>query len=172
MHCLGHHQSSCPKETDGLDYHFLSPEEFNAGVKAGDFLEWAEVYGNRYGTLRKPIEEALSKGASVVLDIDYQGAAQVMSEFPEAISIYVLPPSTYIIETRLRNRRSDSESVIQKRMDEIHIQLQHCTHFEYLVVNDVLVIAVSHFSAIFIANLQKKLPQHWSKIETSPHRDT
>ena len=102
-----------PKETDGLDYHFLSPEEFNAGVKAGDFLEWAEVYGNRYGTLRKPIEEALSKGASVVLDIDYQGAAQVMSEFPEAISIYVLPPSTDIIETRLRNRRSDSESVIQ-----------------------------------------------------------
>ena len=163
-----------PKETDGLDYHFLSPEEFNAGVKAGDFLEWAEVYGNRYGTLRKPIEEALSKGASVVLDIDYQGAAQVMSEFPEAISIYVLPPSTDIIETRLRNRRSDSESVIQKRMDEIHIQLQHCTHFEYLVVNDVLDAAVTHFSAIFIANLLKRSRRNnWvEKFKLPPHRDT
>ncbi|MEC8277624.1 MAG: guanylate kinase [Myxococcota bacterium] len=160
-----------PKETDGVDYHFLSIKAFNDGIQNGDFLEWAEVYGNRYGTLRKPIEEALSKGASVVLDIDYQGAAQVMAEFPEAISIYVLPPSTEIIEARLRNRRSDSESVIQKRMKQIHIQLQHCAHFEYLVVNDDLDAAVSQFSSIFIANLLKKSRRtNWVEQFTLPPR--
>lgn len=145
-----------PKEVDGIDYHFLSPEAFDNGVQDGAFLEWAEVYGNRYGTLRRPIETALSQGQSVVLDIDYQGAAQVMRQFPEAIPVYVLPPNLDTIEARLRNRRSDSEEVIQKRMAEIHIQLQHCARFEYLVVNDVLEIAVTQFSAIFIASLLKR----------------
>lgn len=143
-------------EKENMDYHFMSPEDFDQSIKNDQFIEWAEVYGNRYGTLREPIANALSAGKSIVLDIDYQGAAQVMTQFPNAISIFVLPPSISVLEARLRARRTDSESVIQKRMQEIQRQLQHCTVFEFLVVNDDLGSAVIQFSSIFISTLLKR----------------
>lgn len=140
-------------EQDGVDYRFMSNETFEKAVQNNEFLEFAEVYGNRYGTLRAPIEFALENGHSIVLDIDYQGAAQVLTQFPSATSIYVLPPSLDILEARLRSRRTDSDEIIQKRMAEIHIQLQHCPSFEFLVVNDDLESAITQFSSIFIATL-------------------
>ena len=143
-------------EKENMDYHFMSQEDFDQSIQNDQFVEWAEVYGNRYGTLREPITNALSDGKSIVLDIDYQGAAQVMTQFPDAISIFVLPPSISVLEARLRARRTDSESVIQKRMQEIQRQLQHCTVFEFLVVNDDLGSAVIQFSSIFVSTLLKR----------------
>ena len=119
-------------------------------------LEWAEVYGNRYGTPRAPVESALRQGKSIVLDIDVQGAEQVRSAMPEAIQIFVLPPSVDALETRLRGRSTDSESVIQKRMAEARVQLSRCNEFDYLVVNDDLSSAHDHLQAVLVGELCRR----------------
>ena len=145
-----------PGEVDGKDYHFVGHEAFSALRAEGALLEWAEVYGNRYGTPRAPVEAALARGRSILLEIDYQGARQVRAALPEAVSIFVLPPSPEVIEARLRGRSTDSEAVIARRVADAHSQLVHCGEFDYIVVNDDLASATDQFEAILVAELLRR----------------
>lgn len=143
-------------EVDGQDYHFVTKERFSEMVEQGDMLEHANVYGNSYGTPRRPVEAALASGDSILLEIDAQGAAQVRAAMPEAVMIFVLPPSIDAIETRLRYRSTDSEEIIQRRVADARLQLQHCGAFDYLVVNDDLSSAHDQFQAVLVAELRKR----------------
>ena len=155
-------------ETNGVDYHFLSTETFQQYIQAGEFLEWAEVYGNYYGTLKKPVEEALQNGKSILLDIDIQGAKQVKENAAQCTSIFVLPPSFDVLEQRLRSRNTDTEEVIRKRMEKSKEQLRGCRDFDYLVVNDVLECAHDCFQGILISELSKKEYRNdWIELFTS-----
>jgi guanylate kinase len=143
-------------EIDGVDYHFLSHETFHQHVQNGDFLEWAEVYGNYYGTLKKPVDETLHQGQSILLDIDIQGVQQVRQNAGHCISIFVLPPNIQTLESRLRSRQTDSEKTILTRMKDSKEQLRGCGEFDYLVVNDRLEDAHHFFQSILIAELLRK----------------
>ncbi|RUM88612.1 MAG: guanylate kinase, partial [Thermovibrio sp.] len=105
-----------PGEVDGRDYHFVDRKTFERMIEEGDFLEWAEVYGNLYGTSRTQVLKALNEGKDVILDIDTQGALQVKKNFPEAVLIFILPPSLKELERRLRNRGTDDEETIERRL--------------------------------------------------------
>ena len=140
-------------ETDGKDYHFVSPEAFCDARDNGQFLEWAQVYGNSYGTPRGPVEESLLAGRSILLDIDLQGARQVREAHPDVVTIFVLPPDLDTLETRLRSRSTDSDEVIARRMDEAMLQIGHCGEFRYLVVNDDLPLAQRVFESVLLAEL-------------------
>ena len=142
-------------EKDGVDYHFLSNEQFQSKIQEGAFLEWAEVYGNYYGTLKQPVEEALQKGLSILLDIDIKGAQQVKENAPTCTSIFILPPNFDTLESRLRARNTDTEQTIQKRMAESKIQLRGCIHFDHLVMNDNLACAHDCFQGILLTELSK-----------------
>lgn len=142
-------------EVDGQDYHFVTHERFAELVETGDMLEYAEVYGNRYGTPRRPVVEALESGRSILLEIDWQGAAQVRERMPEAVTIFVLPPSIGAIEQRLRGRQTDSDEVIARRVNEARLQLEHVGEFDYLVVNDDLASAHDQFQAVLVAELRR-----------------
>ncbi|MED5373606.1 MAG: guanylate kinase [Myxococcota bacterium] len=144
-----------PGERDGVDYHFLDPDRFQALVEQGAFLEWAEVYGNRYGTLRAPVEEALLRGESIILDIDVQGARQVREAMPECVSIFLAPTSITVLEQRLRARGTESEDTVATRMGLVQEQLDACGEFQYIVVNDVLESAHDCLQAVLISELQR-----------------
>ena len=123
-------------EEDGKDYFFVSQPEFLSMVSDGVFLEYAEVYGNFYGTSRLAVEKMLSEGINVLLDIDWQGARKVRELMPEAVSISVLPPSVEELERRLRSRGSDAECVIQSRMKQALDEMAHCREADFIVLND------------------------------------
>lgn len=142
-------------EVDGVDYHFLSADRFRALLSTGAFLEHAEVYGHYYGTLREPTHAALKDGRSLVLDIDVQGASQVRAGFPDAVSVFVLPPDFGVLEARLRGRGTDAPDVVERRMMEAGQQLRGLVDFDYLLVNDVLERAVDRFRAILIAEMAR-----------------
>lgn len=143
-------------EVDGKDYHFVSQESFTEAVARGELLEWAQVYGNRYGTPRGPVEAALSAGRSILLEIDAQGAAQVRAALPEAVLIFILPPSVEALEARLRGRSTDSEQVIQRRLADANAQLRAAGDFDYLVVNETLSSAHDQFQAVLVAELRRR----------------
>jgi len=143
-------------EVDGKDYHFVSRERFAEQVVDGGMLECAEVYGNRYGTPRAPVDAALAEGDSILLEIDLQGARQVKAAAPHAVLVFVLPPSIDALEQRLRGRATDSAEVITRRVDEARLQLQGVGEFDYLVVNDVLDHAHDRFQAVLLAELQRR----------------
>lgn len=125
-----------PTEREGIDYHFVNSDDFEAMCKANDFLEHATVFGNRYGTSRNAVTEQIELGTDVVLDIDWQGAEQIRSRMPDSVSIFIVPPSRAVLEQRLRNRRTDSPQVIEKRMRAATAEISHYHDFEYLLVND------------------------------------
>ena len=141
-------------ETDGREYHFTTREEFERMIAEGDFLEWAEVFGNYYGTAVSALAHAKDAGKDLLLDIDVQGAMQVMKKTPEAVSIFVLPPSPEVLEMRLRNRSEaehvTSEKVIQSRLAEARTELKRMWDYKYALVNDVLDQAVSEMRAIVL----------------------
>ena len=143
-------------EVDGRDYHFVSQQRFDELLADDALLEWAPVYDNRYGTPRKPVVEALQRGESIVLDIDVQGAAQVRQSFPDCVSVFILPASIDVLESRLRARGTDSDAIIRRRMDQVHEQIGACGDFDYLVVNDDLATAHRTFQAVFLAELQRR----------------
>lgn len=143
-------------EVDGRDYHFVDRAAFDAAVADGQLLEHAEVYGNGYGTPRAPVEAALDSGRSVLLEIDAQGAAQVRAALPEAVLIFVLPPSVDAIEARLRARSTDSEAIIQRRVADAKLQLNAAGAFDYLVVNEDLDSAHDQFQAVLVAELRRR----------------
>jgi guanylate kinase len=141
-------------EEDGREYHFTSREEFERMVKAGDFLEWAEVFGNYYGTAVSALQHAKDAGKDLLLDIDVQGALQVMKKLPAAVSIFIMPPSPEVLEMRLRNRSEaehvTSEAVIKSRLAEAKTELKKIWDYKYALVNDVLDQAVTEMRAIVL----------------------
>jgi len=143
-------------EIDGKDYLFKTATEFQQLLQQNAFLESAEVYGNYYGTLKKPVEDTLKTGDSILLEIDQRGAAQVRAKAPHSVSIFILPPDIETMENRLRNRKTDSAEVIQRRLIEAKDQLRHCGEFDYILINDHLESAHNQFQAILVAELLKK----------------
>jgi len=123
-------------EVDGVDYYFVNQVEFLSMVDDGVFLEYAEVYGNYYGTSRLAVEKSLADDIHVLLDIDWQGARLVREQMPDAISISILPPSVAELERRLRSRGSDSDDVIRSRMRQAQDEMQHCRESDFIVLND------------------------------------
>ncbi|MGB7541175.1 MAG: guanylate kinase [Burkholderiales bacterium] len=125
-----------PGEQNGRDYHFVERATFEAMLDRGEFLESAEVHGNRYGTSQKWIREARAKGLDLVLEIDWQGAQQVRRIFPEAVGIFILPPSMTELERRLRSRGKDSEDSIRTRLANAREEISHVAEFDYVIINN------------------------------------
>ena len=123
-------------EADGVNYYFVEPDRFREMVAEGQFLEHAEVFDNLYGTSRAAVDRLLEAGLDVLLEIDWQGAAQVRRAMPESISIFILPPSREELERRLRSRATDSESVIQRRLRDSTSDMRHWAEFDYVIIND------------------------------------
>ena len=141
-------------EEEGREYHFTTRQQFEKMIAAGEFLEWAEVFGNYYGTALSAIDHARAAGKDLLLDIDVQGAVQVMQKLPSAVSIFILPPSPAILEQRLRNRSEaehmTAEDVIARRLAEARKELDRIREYRYALVNDNLDIAVSELRAIVL----------------------
>jgi guanylate kinase len=140
-----------PGEQDGVDYNFISRERFDEMARGSQFLEWADVFGNRYGTGAADTERSLAAGADVVLVIDVQGARQVRTRGIETIGIFVLPPSAAILEQRLRGRSKDSEDQIRRRLEVARREVDEFEQYDYVVINDQLEAAVERLRAIVLA---------------------
>lgn len=140
-----------PGETDGVNYHFVDMSEFLRMLEQGDFLESAEVFGNRYGTSQRWVKETLAKGVDVILEIDWQGAEQVRRLLPDTVSVFILPPSRSALEQRLNGRGQDSADVIKKRMDAAIDEMSHYPEADYVIVNDDFQTALAELRSIFVA---------------------
>ena len=138
-------------EHDGKDYHFVSRETFSAMARRGEFLESAEVYGNLYGTSQTWISQEIAKGRDILLEIDWQGAAQVRRLFPECISIFILPPSLEALEQRLKGRGKDNDEVIARRMAAARDDVAHVAEFDYVIINDNLNEALRELNAVVLS---------------------
>lgn len=141
-------RSPRPGEIDGVHYHFVNREGFQKCLERGEFLESAEVYGNYYGTSQPWIEAERAAGRDILLEIDWQGAAQVRRLVPDAISLYILPPSLEELANRLRGRGTDADEVIARRLAAAREDISHCLEFDYLVVNDQFDTALDDLLAI------------------------
>jgi len=137
-----------PGEQDGLHYHFVEEREFVAMIEDGAFLEHARVFGNRYGTAEATVRAEIRSGRDLLLEIDWQGARQVRQCFPEAVSLFILPPSAAALEERLLGRGQDSEDTIASRMAQARSELSHYGEYDYLVVNDVFEQALGDLGCI------------------------
>lgn len=140
-----------PGEEDGVNYHFLSVDSFNEKISQGDFLEHAQVFDNFYGTSKSSVELQLKAGKDVILEIDWQGAEQVRKLMPDAISIFILPPSRDELHRRLTGRGTDSAEVIALRMEEAESEMSHYAEFDYIVINNNFDLALHELQTIFIA---------------------
>jgi guanylate kinase len=148
-----------PGEVNGEHYHFVSEDDFKTMIAEDDFFEWAEVFGNFYGTSRSAVNRLLAQGKDVFLDIDWQGARQVKRLVPEAISIFILPPSSEELERRLRHRGQDSDEIINDRMQQAVAEMSHHDEFDYLIVNEDFASALNEFETIVIAARLKQVNQ-------------
>lgn len=137
-----------PGEVDGRDYHFLTREEFDARADASDFLEFASYSGNRYGTLRSEVERRLADGASVVLEIEVQGARQVRAAMPEAVLVFIAPPDPSALQARLEGRATDSDEQISERLKTAEIELEARDEFTHEIINDELEAASERLEAV------------------------
>ena len=144
-------RSQRPGEEDGVDYFFLDRDTFHQKVEGGDFLECAQVYGNWYGVPRDQVSDALGNGMDVIIKADVQGAATIKAAVPDAILIFLMPPSTDELERRLRERKTETTPDLELRIRTAMDELYQLTLFDYVVVNDALESAVSHISAIVTA---------------------
>lgn len=140
-----------PGEENGVHYHFVDKAEFESLISQKAFFEWAEVFGNYYGTSRITIEETLAQGIDVFLDIDWQGARQVKALLPDATGIFIAPPSREALLSRLQNRGQDSEETIGKRMNEAKSEISHYDEFDFVIVNDDFETALAEFDSIVSA---------------------
>jgi guanylate kinase len=137
------------EERDGIDYHFISKQDFKKGIHKGRWAEWAEVYGNYYGTSVEFIEKSLSSGCDILLDIDVQGTLQILKHYPDSVTIFILPPSMNALRKRLEVRGSDSQAVIEKRLLNARKEMTQKKMYRHIIVNDVLSEAIKELSAIF-----------------------
>jgi guanylate kinase len=141
-----------PGELDGKDYFFISKERFFEMRDQGELLEWAEVFGNLYGTPRLPVEDALAKGRDVLFDIDWQGTQQLQQAMgDDLVRIFILPPSTDELRDRLIKRAQDSSSVVAKRMAEASREMSHWMEYDYIIINDEVATASAEITAILTA---------------------
>ncbi|EIK54830.1 guanylate kinase [Stutzerimonas stutzeri TS44] len=141
-----------PGEVDGVNYHFVSREDFLERLECDEFLEHAEVFGNLYGTSQRWLEQTLAEGYDLILEIDWQGAQQVRRLMPQAKSIFILPPTQEALRQRLNNRGQDSDEIIERRMREAVSEMSHYVEYDYLVINDDFAHALIDLQAIFRAN--------------------
>lgn len=148
-----------PGEENGVHYHFVDKEEFQTQIARGAFFEWAEVFGNYYGTSRETIERCLDQGIDVFLDIDWQGARQIRAQLPEAKSIFILPPSLAILEQRLHGRGQDSQEVIANRMAKASAEMSHYDEYDYLIINDVFAESLTRLASIVTAERSRTAAQ-------------
>ena len=152
-------RSQRPGELDGVHYHFTSKDHFLAQVEQGGFIEYAEVFGNYYGTSQAEVKEQLQQGHDVLLEIDWQGAEQVRRLFPESKQIFILPPTQYDLRQRLSNRGTDSVDVIEHRLSCAVEDMRHFANFDYVIINDDFNKAVHDLEAIITANRLVTLQQ-------------
>ena len=152
------HTSRAPRgqEKNGVEYHFVSKENFQKMIDNGEFVEWAEVYQDLYGTSVSSLRGQITMGLDVIMDIDVQGAKNVKEHFRDAVLIYVLPPSLEILEKRLRERRTDDEKAIRTRLEKAAKEIKNCVFYDYLVFNDKLDQAVEELNSILIAERCRK----------------
>lgn len=141
-----------PGEQNGIDYFFIDENEFKRMIDGCAFLEHARVFNHLYGTMMAQITKRLSNGIDMVLDIDWQGAEQIRRTFPDAVSIFIVPPSLEVLKQRLLNRQQDKEEVVSDRMKKAQDELSHYPEFDYLIVNDNFEHAAKELAAIVIAN--------------------
>ncbi len=125
-----------PGEVDGRDYHFVSDAEFGAMVERSEFLEWARVFGHRYGTLKREVVKTIEGGRDVLLDIDWQGTQQLKQVDPDIVRVFILPPSMEELERRLRSRGTDSDEVVRGRMDRAAAEISHWAEYDYVLINN------------------------------------
>jgi guanylate kinase len=144
-------------ERDGCEYHFWTRERFEAEVRAGGFLEFAEVFGNYYGTLRREVEAYRQRGVGVILDIDVQGAFQVRQKCADVVTVFLRPPSLDVLETRLRTRGTENEEAIQRRLAGARDELTRADEYDYQVINDDLDQAVKDLRAIIQRQFERDI---------------
>lgn len=140
-----------PGEVDGLHYYFRSREEFQTMIEQDQLLEWAEFCGNYYGTPQFAVEQAIQAGNDVILEIEIQGALQVKQRFPQGVFIFVVPPSMDELSQRIHKRGTESEEVIQKRLQTAARELEYVSEYDYVVVNDEIPLAVDKLKSILLA---------------------
>ena len=138
-------------EVDGKDYYFTSEEKFSAMVECGEFLEYANVFDNFYGTSKLSVETQLDKGLKVILEIDWQGAAQIRTRIKDSISIFILPPSRAELEVRLHGRGQDSDEIIARRMRDAKSEISHFGEFDYIIINDDFELALQELVSLISA---------------------
>jgi guanylate kinase len=138
-------------EKPGVDYHFLTKEEFERRRDADEFAEWARVHDHFYGTPRAPIESALANGRDMLLDIDVQGARQMRERYPESVAVFVLPPSVEELERRLRGRGTDPDEVIRRRLDRAKEEMKEAPAYDHRIVNEEIAKSVGEFASIVAA---------------------
>ncbi len=138
-------------EVDGTDYQFVDKETFEGLIEAGAFVEWAQVYHDYYGTSFAAINEEISSGVDVLLDVDAQGARNIKDHFENSVLIYVLPPSLDVLESRLRSRGTDTESVLRMRLEKAANEIKECTWYDYIIINNELEKAVGEAQAVITA---------------------
>ena len=141
-----------PGERHAQHYHFVSADEFQSMIDAGAFFEYARVHGDWKGTAKQSVEPQLAAGHDVLLEIDWQGALQVRKQVPEAVSVFILPPSREALEERMRKRAQDSEETIQRRLSAAREEMSHYGEFDYVIVNEDFGTAVEEMCAIFVAS--------------------
>ncbi len=147
-------------EENGRDYYFVPNEKFDEMIAGQEFIEWAEVFDHRYGTGFKAVQEQLSSGVDVLLDIDVQGGAQILDRLPDALLIFLLPPSMAELNRRLTNRATDSQEVVKKRLEKARDEISQSRHYEYLIVNDDFDQAAEQLRAIVKATRLRKNRPH------------
>tara|TARA_R110001583_G_scaffold7720_10_gene37986 strand:+ start:9104 stop:9727 length:624 start_codon:yes stop_codon:yes gene_type:complete len=155
------HTTRAPRigENNAEHYHFVDVDSFKSLINDNAFFEWAEVFGNYYGTSRITIEQALQQGTDIFLDIDWQGAQQVRKMMPEAVGIFILPPSREELESRLNKRGQDSNEIIAKRMSQAQSEMSHYNEYDYLIINDDFELASQELSSIVSAVRNKQSKQ-------------
>jgi len=150
-----------PGEVDGEDYFFVSRERFEAMREQGELLEWAQVFGNFYGTPAQPVEEALAEGRDIVFDVDWQGAASIASLLPgDTVRVFILPPSPEELSRRIHSRGTDTKDVIEGRLKAAAMEISHWSEYDYLVVNTGIEESFSALKAILHAERHKRQRQH------------
>jgi guanylate kinase len=141
-------------EAEGRDYFFLTKEEFRRRIEGGEFVEWEEIYGNYYGTLRQEVDGALEAGRHILFDIDVKGGLSIRNRYPESLLIFIRPPSLQVLRERLRDRRTENDAAVSLRMERVPFELQLGVAFDYQVVNDDLPRAIAEVNAVVSRYLQ------------------
>ena len=142
-------------ETDGIDYHFIDRSEFKRGIRDGRWAEWADVYGNYYGTSAEVLARLMAEGQHILLDIDVQGAGQILKRFPDSIGIFIMPPSMDVLRARLEGRGTDDPRIVKRRLDEADVEMGRRDMYRHVVVNDDLVEATDALDELFAGYIGK-----------------